>query len=105
MALETSFLDEQTNPWEEEERLREESLPKSKRSPFILSKDSIYVAPLALKHANLQFVLVLMNDDVTGCEIALQCFTFRPRLELHANKMQWYLATLNQPECHEVNIF
>ena len=64
MALETSFLDEQTNPWEEEERLREESLPKSKRSPFILSKDGIYVAPLALKHANLQFVLVLMNDDV-----------------------------------------
>jgi len=58
VALETSFLDEQTNPWEEEERLREESLPKSKR----------------------------------------------PRLELHANKMQWYLATLNQPECHEVDM-
>ena len=47
----------------------------------------------------------LVTLDVAGCEIALQCFTFRPRLELHANKMQWYLATLNQPECHEVNIF
>ena len=47
----------------------------------------------------------LVTLDVAGCEIALQCLTFRPRLELHANKMQWYLATLNQPECHEVNIF
>jgi len=28
----------------------------------------------------------------------------RPRLELHANKMQWYLETLNIPECHEVDI-
>jgi len=28
----------------------------------------------------------------------------RPRLELHANKMQWYLETLNLPECHEVDI-
>ena len=35
----------------------------------------------------------------------LQWFTLRPRLELHANKMQWYLATLNQPECQEVKIF
>ena len=78
--------------------------PKAKGRPLYCLK-IVYVAPLALKHANLQFVLVLMNDDVTGCEIALQCFTFRPRLELHANKMQWYLATLNQPECHEVNIF
>lgn len=58
VALETSFLDQQANHWEEEEHMLEESVPRSKR----------------------------------------------PRLELHANKMQWYLATLNQPECQEVDM-
>jgi len=58
VALETSFLDQQASHWEEEERMQEESVPRSKR----------------------------------------------PRLELHENKMQWYLATLNQPECQEVDM-
>jgi len=58
VALETSFLDQQTNPWEKEERVQEKSEHISKR----------------------------------------------PRLELHANKMQWYLATLNQPGCQEVDM-
>ena len=38
VALETSFLDQQTNTWEEEEHIQEENVPGSKRSPFILSK-------------------------------------------------------------------
>ena len=28
----------------------------------------------------------------------------RPRLELHASKMAWYMATLNEPECREVDL-
>ena len=28
----------------------------------------------------------------------------RPRLELFLNKMEWYLATLAEPECNEVDL-
>ena len=28
----------------------------------------------------------------------------RPRLELFLNKMEWYLATLAEPECSEVDL-
>ena len=28
----------------------------------------------------------------------------RPRLELFLNKMEWYLATLAEPECSDVDL-
>ena len=30
--------------------------------------------------------------------------SLRPRLELFLNKMEWYLATLAEPECSEVDL-
>ena len=52
MALETSLLDEQqADTWEEEEHMQEENLARRKRSPFLLSKNGIFVAQFDLKDA------------------------------------------------------
>ena len=49
VALETSFLDQQASTWEEEEHVQEENVPKSKRSPFVLSR--LFVAQVVLEYA------------------------------------------------------
>jgi len=46
------------------------------------------------------------NQDISWCDEGSlkQPDSKRPRLELFLNKMEWYLATLAEPECSEVDL-